>query len=349
MTTIYPFPPQLTYSPYLDDLYAELATSFTIDRRSPRRSIPALLVGRGARILHIHFFDTLIQRPSKFVTWWRYVAWIALLMCLRWRGVTIIWTVHNLQPHECLHPAIATRTVAHVLAQCHAVSVHHHATRAQIIEHYAPHIPIHVIPHGHKAQPFGVMPSRDNARYQLGLPVDKPVLLYLGMIRRYKGLETLIEAMAILPHMHLIIAGVAADTLYLSEIHRHTARRINVTMRPRYLPDHEAAVYLAACDMLVLPYRAITTSGMLVNAQAAGIICVVPNLAPLLEQVRDAVSGFVYPAENSNALAQTIERALTHPERATIAAHAQRQLAGHTWAQVAQLFTNMIHSVCPPS
>jgi hypothetical protein len=77
MTTIYPFPPQLTYSPYLDDLYAELATSFTIDRRSPRRSIPALLVGRGARILHIHFFDTLIQRPSKFVTWWRYVAWIA--------------------------------------------------------------------------------------------------------------------------------------------------------------------------------------------------------------------------------------------------------------------------------
>ncbi|MEY2846751.1 MAG: hypothetical protein RL076_2297 [Chloroflexota bacterium] len=349
MTTIYPFPPQLNHNPYLDDLYGELAHTFTVDRRSPRRSLLALIVGRGPRILHLHFFDAIIQRHNKVATWMRSIAWIALLMFLRWRGVTIVWTVHNALPHECPHPAIATRTVAHVLAQCHAVSVHHHATRTLLMEQYAPRVPIHVIPHGHNVQPFGAMPSRTDARYQLGLPADKPVLLYMGMIRRYKGLETLIEAMALLPHMHLIIAGFAADTDYLSEIHRHTARRINVTIRPRFLPDHEAAVYLAACDMLILPYRAITTSGMLVNAQAAGIICVVPNLPPLLEQVRDAVSGFVYPAENSSALAQTIERAMHHPERTSIAAHAQRQLAGHTWPQVAQLFTTMFHSVCPPS
>lgn len=349
MTTICPFPPQLHYSPYLDDLYAELATAYTIDRRSPRQSIPALLFGTGSRILHIHFFDALIQRPNKFVTWLRYVAWIALLMLLRWRGVTIIWTVHNALPHECLHPTITTRTVAHVLAQCHAVTVHHHATRTLLLEQYNPRVSIHVIPHGHRIQPFGAMPTRTHARQQLGLHPDTPMLLYLGMIRRYKGLETCIAAMELLPHMHLIIAGHAADTTYLSEIHRLTARRINVTIRPRFLPDHEAATYLAACDVLVLPYRAITTSGMLVNAQAAGILCVVPNLPPLLEQLRDAVSGFVYPVENSDALAHTIERALAHPDRATIAAHAQRQLAAHTWPYVARLFDQLFTSVCPPS
>lgn len=346
MTIICPFPPQLTYSPYLDDLYAELTSSFTIDRRSPRRTILALLVGRGPRILHIHFFDALIQRPSKFVTWWRYVAWIALLMLVRWRGVTIVWTVHNVLPHECPHPTIATRTVAHVLAQCHAVTVHHHATRTLLIEQYNPHVAIQVIPHGHAPQPFGRMPTRAQARQQLGLHPDKPVLVYLGMIRRYKGLETLIDAMALLPHVHLVIAGHVADAGYLSEIHRLTARRINVTMRPRFLPDHEAATYLAACDLLVLPYRAITTSGMLVNAQAAGVCCVVPNLAPLLEQVRDGVSGFVYPVENSSALAQTIERALAHPDRATIAAHAQQQLAPHTWSHIATLFANLFKKAC---
>lgn len=346
MTIICPFPPQLTYSPYLDDLYAELATSFTVDRRSPRRTIPALCFGRGPRILHIHFFDALIQRPSHIATWLRYVAWISILMLLRWRGVTIVWTVHNVLPHECPHPQIASRTVAHVLSQCHAVTVHHHATRTLLVEQYNPHVAIQVIPHGHAAQPFGDMPTRMQARQQLGLHPDKPLLLYLGMIRRYKGLETLIEAMALLPHAHLIIAGHVADASYLSEIHHLTARRINVTMRPRFLPDHEAATYLAACDLLVLPYRAITTSGMVVNAQAAGVVCVVPNLAPLLEQVRDGVSGFVYPVDNSSALAQTIERALAHPDRPAIAAQAQQQLAGHTWPHIATLFGNLLRKAC---
>ena len=349
MTTIYPFPPQLNYSPYLDDLYAELAHTFTIDRQSPRRSIPRLIMRGGPHILHIHFFEALIQRPNRISTWIRFVAWIALLMLLRWRGITIIWTVHNLLPHECPHPDIATRTVAHVLKQCHAVTVHHHVTRAAIVEQYHPTVTIHVIPHGHRQYPFGIMPTRHAARQELGLHADKPIILYMGMIRRYKGLETLIDAMAALPHMHLIIAGLPADAEYLSEIHRHTARRINVTIRPRFLPDAEAAIYLAASDMLVLPYHAITTSGMLVNAQAAGVICVVPNLPPLLEQVRDEVSGFVYHAADSHSLAATIERALVHPNRAHIAAYASQQLADHTWAHIAPLYVRLFHSVCPPA
>jgi glycosyltransferase involved in cell wall biosynthesis len=341
MTIIHPFPPTLAYSPYLDDLYGVLEPHYTIDRRSPRRAIPALLFGRGARILHVHFFDEVVQRPSKFTTWFRYIAWIMLLMLLRWRGVTIVWTVHNATPHECMHPDIARRTTQHVLNQCHAVTVHHHATRTLLLEQYRTTTPISVIPHGHTAHPFGLLPHHQYARQQLGLTLDAPLLLYLGMIRRYKGIETLIDAMELLPHAHLVIAGHAADTVYLSEIHQHTARRINVTIRPRFLPDHEAAQYLAACDLLVLPYRSITTSGMLVAAQAAGIVCVVPNLPPLLEQVRDGVTGFVFHADNSNSLIHTIERALANPNRRQIGSAAQRALANHSWAQVGQQFITL--------
>lgn len=338
MTTIHPFPPTLAYNPYLDALYGVLEPHYTIDRRSPRRAIPALLFGQGARILHLHFFDEVVQRPAKLTTWMRYITWIMLLMLLRWRGVTIVWTVHNATPHECLHPRIAQRTTQHVLKQCHAVTVHHHATRTLLIEQYHTTTPISVIPHGHTAHPFGLLPQHQYARQQLGLTLDVPLLLYLGMIRRYKGIETLIDAMELLPHAHLIIAGHVADPIYLSEIHQHTARRINVTIRPRFLPDHEAAQYLAACDLLVLPYRSITTSGMLVAAQAAGIVCVVPNLPPLLEQVRDSVTGFVFHADNSNSLIHTIERALAHPNRDQISNTAQRSLANHTWPQVGQQF-----------
>ncbi len=349
MTTIHPFPPTLAFSPYLDELYGVLEPHFTIDRRSPRHAIPALLFGRGARILHVHFFDEVVQRPSRFITWMRFVMWIMLLMLLRWRAVTIVWTVHNATPHECLHPDIARRTTQHVLNQCHAVTAHHHATRTLLLEQYPTTTPISVIPHGHKAHPFGLLPQHQYARQQLGLTLDAPLLLYLGMIRRYKGIETLIDAMELLPHAHLVIAGHAADTVYLSELHQHTARRINVTIRPRFLPDEEAARYLAACDLLVLPYRSITTSGMLVSAQAAGIVCVVPNLPPLLEQVRDGVTGFVFHAENSTSLIHTIERALAHPYRSHIGIEAQRSLANNTWAQVGQQFTTFLNKVCQPS
>jgi glycosyltransferase involved in cell wall biosynthesis len=82
-----------------------------------------------------------------------------------------------------------------------------------------------------------------------------------------------------------------------------------------YLTD-EAARYLPPPgDLLVLPYRSITTSGMLVAAQAAGNSPAQRHLPPLLEQVRDGVTGFVFHADNRSSLIHTIERALSNPHR----------------------------------
>jgi len=104
------------------------------------------------------------------------------------------------------------------------------------------------------------------------------------------------------------------------------------------LPDHEAALYLAACDALLLPYRAITTSGMLVNAQAAGVVCVVPDLPPLAEQVHDGVNGFVYQAGSVDDLARSLVRLLAHPQRDTIGIRAQQQIHTNTWDTIAKQF-----------
>ena len=344
--TVYPLPPQLTYSPYLDALYAACdPQEFIIDRRSPRRSVLTMLFRAHPRILHLHFFDAIIQRPSKFVTWLRMVAWIMLLMLLRWRGVKIVWTAHNIEPHECYHPNLAQRTIHHLLKQCHAVTVHHHATKRALLELYGERAPITVIPHGHAVRPFGQLPSRHTARQQLGFDTDTPVFLYLGLIRRYKGIEQLIDAMELLPHVHMVVAGHPSDRVYLSELHQMTARRINVTLRPRFLPDQEAAQYLAACNALILPYRQITTSGMLVAAQSAGITCIVPNLPPLLEQVKDGVTGFVYHAEHTNSLIQAIERCLESEGTEKIGAQARASLAKHTWPHIAQQFMRLYHDL----
>jgi hypothetical protein len=153
MTIIHPFPPSLAYSPYLDELYRVLKP-ISLLTGAHHVGNSRLLFGRATRILHLHFFDEVVQRPSKFSTWLRYVAWIMSLMLLRWRGVIIVWTVHNATPHECMHPDIARRTTQHVLNQCHA-------SQCIIMPHVrCPSLssitatPITIIPHGHTEYPF---------------------------------------------------------------------------------------------------------------------------------------------------------------------------------------------------
>ncbi len=342
---IYPFPPRLAYSPYLDALYAAFPDDAVVDRRSPRRSLWRMVFRRGQRLFHLHFFDAVVQHPNAILCWLRATGWILLLAFFRVIGVRIVWTVHNLQPHECYHPAIATRTIGRVIRLCHALTVHHHSTKVRIQQEYSFAPTIHVIPHGHAEEPFGPLPTRASARAQLGLDAELPTFLYLGMIRRYKGLELLIEAMQLLPQTLLIIAGHPGDKGYLSEIHQRTARSINISLHPRFLADAEVARYLAACDAVVLPYTEITTSGMLVAAQAAGVVCVVPNLAPLIEQVRDGETGYVYLQGNAASLVTTLERLIATPQREIIGRNARTALRSHTWPQVAAQFHALFVSV----
>lgn len=336
--TIYALPPRLNHSPYLAHLHDALSDRYEIYNGSLRHAIWHMVRKRDLCIFHIHLFDEIVQRPQWIISWLRMIGFVALLMFLRWRGVHLIWTAHNLKPHTCWHDDIAHQTIQHVINQCHAVTCHHHVTRAQLLADYRVTIPITVVPHGHTVQPFGPLFSRHHARIELGLAQDIPVFVFLGMIRPYKGIDTAIAAMAAIPQAHIIIAGLPADKQYLSQIHRQTANMTNVTVKPYFLPDHEAALYLAACDALLLPYRSITTSGMLVNAQAAGVVCVVPDLPAMAEQVQDGVNGFVYKAGSVDDLARTLTRLLVHPQRDTIGIRAKQLIQGHTWDQIAKQF-----------
>lgn len=336
--TIYALPPRLNHNDYLTHLHEALSDRYEIYDGSLRGAIWHMARKRDLCIFHIHLFDEIIQRPRWIHAWLRMIGFVMMLMFLRWRGVHLIWTVHNLKPHTCWHDDIAHKTVQHVINQCHAVTCHHHVTRQQLLDTYQVNVPVTVVPHGHLAQPFGPLMSRQHARIELGLPQDIPVFVFLGMIRPYKGIDTAIAAMHAISQAHIIIAGLPVDKQYLSQIHRQTANMTNVTIKPYFLPDHEAALYLAACDALLLPYRAITTSGMLVNAQATGVVCVVPDLPPLAEQVHDGVNGFVYHAGSVDDLTRALMRLLAHPQRDTIGIQAQRQLHANTWNNIATQF-----------
>jgi glycosyltransferase involved in cell wall biosynthesis len=123
---------------------------------------------------------------------------------------------------------------------------------------------LRVIPHFVEDRP--PLPTAATAKRALGLS-DGPVVTLLGFIHERKGHRVLVDALADMPSVTAVFAGLAspADESLLAEL-LHKARRLGVSDRLRvtgYLDEHTLEQYLAATDVAVCPFRSASASGSL--------------------------------------------------------------------------------------
>jgi len=158
--------------------------------------------------------------------------------------------------------------------------------------------------------------SGAEARRRLGLVESDKVVLFFGNIAPYKGLEYLVEAVALvadrLPECRLVIAGrPKGSEAYWSAIKdRITSLGLDsrVVQRIEYVPDADTEVYFKAADVLVLPYTHVFQSGVLFLGYNFGLPAIAADVASLKEDIVEGTTGFVCPPRNPVALAQAIER-----------------------------------------
>ena len=336
---VYSLPPRLPTSPYLDQLYVPMA-SFDVDvrRDRPRYALPALLVGRGPRILHLHFFDELTQRPGRAATAARSLLFLALLAALRLRGVGVVWTAHNLEPHELHHPTWGFLVYRLVARWSDTVIAHSQAARQQLEARYGPLPHCVVIPHGSYVGLYGPRRDRTASRAALGLPAAGPVVLNFGTLRPYKNIELLIDAFASLPPASrgtLLIAGAAKSQSYAAELRRRAAVVPGVELRATYIPDEELPAYLAAADLVVLPYRSMLTSGILLWALSYARPVLAPAFGPVRELVQEGQNGFLFVPGDRASLCAALARALAHPDLATLGAAGLALTQEFAWPKIA--------------
>lgn len=159
---------------------------------------------------------------------------------------------------------------------------------------------------------FGERLPKEEARRRLGLAPDRPVLLFFGFVRAYKGLDLLIRA---LPQVRrridatLLVAGEFYEgredtvrlvaSLGLSEV---------VQLRDDYLPDERVAEVFSAADVVVLPYRSATQSGIVQIAYQLERPVICTGVGGLTEVVLDGRTGLVVPPGEPDALASAIVR-----------------------------------------
>jgi glycosyltransferase involved in cell wall biosynthesis len=316
------------------------ALGVRVRRGRPRYELLRLLLGRGPRILHLHFFDELTQRHSTLRTAARSLGFLALLAALRLRGARIVWTAHNPRPHEAYRPLWGFLVYRTVARWSDAIIAHSRAARDTLEAIYGPLPRAMVIPHGSYVGLYGPPRERAPSRATLGLPAAGRVLLSLGALRPYKGLDDLLDAFAGLPgeaRGALLIAGAPKDRAYAESLARRAAAIPGARIDARFVPDAEMPVYVAAADAVVLPYHTLLTSGILLWALSYGRPVVAPAFAPVRELVREGQAGFLFAPGDLGSLRAALARALAHPDLDALGRAGLELARGFEWPKIAEM------------
>jgi glycosyltransferase involved in cell wall biosynthesis len=157
---------------------------------------------------------------------------------------------------------------------------------------------------------YGDAMRRDLACDMLGIESNKKNLLFFGLIREYKGLDLLIEAMNRLDDSYqLIIAGESYGGFELySELIEKSRNKKNIKVFEQYIPDSMVSAFFSAADVLVLPYRSATQSGVTAIAIQMELPVIATDTGALGNSIRETGIGLVVgsaaAADIANGVAQ---------------------------------------------
>ena len=142
---------------------------------------------------------------------------------------------------------------------------------------------------------FGDAVSLKTARLQLNLPVNEKIVVFFGFIRRYKGLDMLLEAVSLAnTNFTLLVAGEFYEDKkqYIEQIERLNISH-KVILSTHFIPDSEVRYYICAADIVVQPYRSATQSGVTPLCYHFEKPMIVTNVGSLPAMVPDMKAGIV--------------------------------------------------------
>ena len=243
---------------------------------------------------HIHWPDThfntrsplkIMKHTSEILSWLREA---------KSKGVKLVWTVHNLRPHERYHPYLEPffyRPYVKLLDGWIALS----QTAADEAAAKFPRLkdlPSFVIPRGHYRDSHQVHVSKRAARERLGVAQEAEVLLHFGQIRKYKNVPHLVRTFRELDgeNVQLLVVGNPRTPRLRREIEEAAQGDSRVHLHLRFIPDEDLQRYFAAADVAVLPYKDILHSGSALMALSLDTPILVPDMGAM-EELQRKVGG----------------------------------------------------------
>jgi beta-1,4-mannosyltransferase len=299
-------------NPYLDMLEAGLKAHGieTISDFHDELSWLWLLRSRSeVGVIHLHWLHYHYERETERLSRWALIRFISKLMLAKALGYHLVWTVHNLHPHESRFPKLDRACWQAVARLVHQIIVHCREVGYQLELRFGRRRHVHVLPHPNYVQFCSDLPSQQEARRQLGLGTASPIFLCFGIVRAYKGFQDAASTFTMLSgeNARLIIVGRPVDEQIAREIRELTRADNRIMAVLEHVPDEDLPIYLASADVVVLPFRRIVTSGSAILAMSLGRPVIAPAIGCLPELVTED-AGILYAPNDEEALLHAMRR-----------------------------------------
>ncbi len=255
--------------------------------------------------------------PDLLILQWWVPYWTPSLTAIsRWikqhTKTKIVYICHNVLPHDG-GGFFDRRLAMAVLRQGDAFVVHSEQDRLWL-HTLLPHAQVTKANHPTYADLAQQSQNQPRPPSDELLPPasDVPTLLFFGFVRPYKGLEYLIQALALVLKQMQVRLLVVGEFWSSSEFYERYARQFGVehaiTFVNRYVPNEELKFYFDQANVVVLPYISATQSGVVQLAFGFGKPVITTRVGGLHEVVHDGVNGLVVPPQDEEALANAIVR-----------------------------------------
>ena len=304
--------------PYVGDLARELREdgwrTAIVGRKGLFFALLAAIGGTGT--VHVQWFEAFTPR-GRWID--GVVAWLYLpLLWLAGRRGRLIWTVHNIVPHEGYAPLAGPRFLTLLARSCSRILVHFDETRERVEKEFSCAGKVSVIHAATFGHAHGPPVDRSQARAGISdeLTDDRRLFVQVGSLRRYKQPVTTVLAFrdAAPPSAMLLVSGLCVDESLKAEVQEAAADDPRIILRFDRLPNESLVAALCAADWSICPYLRIDNPGA-VNLSVA-YDC--PVIAPALGPVREMTNGhptILYPTDGParQKLAEAIAAAAASP------------------------------------
>jgi beta-1,4-mannosyltransferase len=283
-------------------------------------ALPALVALRADGVdvvLHLHWLARVLRGvTSEDDGRQRVAAFLAALDAFRAAGGRIVWTAHNVLPHDTPFPDVDVELRRGVVARTDMVHILSEGTVAAAAALYE--IPADKVFHLPHPAYLGVYPddvSDADARSAYGLGADDIVFGLVGRLRPYKGLDGLLDAFESLTaappdarRRRLLLAGTPAADPSIDSLLARARAHPDVVVDARQIPADELSIPLRASDVIVLPYRSSLNSGALLLALSFGRP-VIAAASPHVSETVEPDASITFESDDREALLAALRQA----------------------------------------
>lgn len=300
---------------------------------------------RRGDIVCMHWPSFEYYEPNSTArTYVKLLRFVVLMAVFRARGLRFFWIAHNLYPHDGGRSVRAHRIARRVVVAFSSwIGVHSETAGLRVQEEFGvAQRRLVRLERGNWTSLYPNDISREEARRKLGAAPNAFIFLFFGLCKEYKNLTELVRSHHELADGSLLwIVGQFQSEAYYKEVAGAAAASAKVWLRNGRIEHQDVQIFFSACDVAVLPYKEILTSGTVYSALGFGRPVVAPKLSDL-EAVVTGDCGVLYDPNQPSALTEALRAAR---ERQFDGAQILQRALQFSWDRGARQFIDAIRRV----